>query len=92
MPALLEVLCARINARTAEILREESLSQHERYLKVYQHLEKSDRIVADCFNDWKRSALWLRILFLLKHELLSAEQYEGLSEETRARIAIFRQG
>ncbi len=84
--SLLETLCARINARTLELLHDETLSQHERYGEVFGHIRASDRIIADCFDDWGRSNLWMSLLFLSKHSLLTPEHLAGLTEQTRAMI------
>jgi len=61
-------------------------SSHEKYLRRYKYLQKSDRIVADCFNDWRRSTAWTTRHLLRRHELLSDEQFEHLSEETQELI------
>ena len=52
---LLATLCNRINTKSQKILNEGSLSEHEKYLNLYRHIKKSDKIIADCFNDWRRS-------------------------------------
>ena len=42
----------------------------------------ADDMVADCFNDWRRSTLLEKLGFLLHHDLLTPEEYAGLPEET----------
>jgi len=89
-PELLNRLCARINAETASILADMSLSEHERYLKVYKHIHESDRIVAECFNDWRRSRLLERIISIIHFDLITEEELAGLSEEGRAIVGFIQ--
>jgi hypothetical protein len=83
---LLNTLADRINRRALAILSEETISAHKRYLKLYRHIIKSDKIVADCFNDWRRSNLILKLLQLRRHSLLTDKYLENLSEPTRKTI------
>ena len=80
---LLAELCGRINRKALEILQAPEVGEHERYLKLYRHYRESDKIVADCFNDWRRSDIVLKLLLIRKQKLLSAEMVAKLSEETR---------
>lgn len=90
-PELLDRLCTRINAQTAELLADSSLSQHERYLKVYNYMRTSDRIVGECFNDWRRSRLLNSILAIIDHNLMTPEEIAGLSEEGQAMVGFFQE-
>lgn len=84
---LLAKLCGRINQEALEILQSTDMAEHERYLRLYRHYRDSDKIVADCFDDWRRSNIELKLLLMRKHKLLSVEMVGRLSEETRARLA-----
>lgn len=77
---LLQELCARINRQSRQILADESKSEHQRYLDLYRHIHDSDEIVAECFNDWRRSRLELRILSLRRHKLMTDEHVQRLSD------------
>jgi hypothetical protein len=81
--ALLSELCRRINQRAVEIVQASSGSDHEKYLALFKHIEASDRIVGDCFDDWRRSNLDLKLRFLCRHQLITVEQILNLSDETR---------
>jgi predicted transcriptional regulator len=83
---LLASLCDRINKRSAAILSESACSEHEKYAKLYKHVEESDHLVATCFNDWRRSTLFMKLLEIDNQELLTPEQYKSLSKETRERL------
>jgi hypothetical protein len=88
---LLVALCNRINKQSSVILAETGVSEHEKYLKLYSHVEDSDRIVANCFNDWRRSTLFMKILEIKHHGLLTPDQLEGLSAETLEKLKALEQ-
>jgi hypothetical protein len=85
--ALLSTLCERINLKAQEILQLNISSPHEKYMALYRHIEESDAIVADCFDDWRRSTLFSKIAQLYHHELISEEQLGNLSENARYLLA-----
>ena len=80
---LLQELCSRINRQSAQILDDAEKTQHERYGELYSHIKDSDRIIGDCFNDWSRSRLDMKIIFLRRHNLLTDEHVEGLSDSAQ---------
>ncbi len=80
---LLSTLCERINLKAQEILQQGNSSPHEKYMALYRHIMESDAIIADCFDDWRRSTLFSKIAQLYHHELLSEEQLRHLSENPR---------
>lgn len=83
---LLEELAERVTRRSAEILESELGSALDRYRILYRHLEESDGIIADCFDDWRRSTLMKRILSMRQHGLLTDKRMELLSEEGREQV------
>ena len=80
---LLSALCLRINRKAQSIVRANDGSEHDKYLALYGHIKESDRIVGECFNDWRRSVIWSKILALRNHGLLTDAHVDGLSAETR---------
>jgi hypothetical protein len=87
---MLSMLCGRINEQSKDILNDQSVSEHEKYLKMYDHIKKSDKIVADCFNDWRRSNIWLKVQFLRRHDLLTNEHLDQMSDDLRALIEHYQ--
>ncbi len=81
---MLHALCSRINKKAIDIVGAEASNPHERYLKLYQHIQKSDRIIADCFNDWRRSNITVKITCLCRHRLLQDEHVQNFSESAQA--------
>jgi hypothetical protein len=88
---LIEVLCARINGEATRIATDTSLSQHERFLRLDRHLGNGNEIVAECFDDWRRSNMLINILVLRKHHLLTNEHVGRLSPEARESLELMRE-
>ena len=83
---LLNKLCNRINQETTSIINNDSKSDHEKYLQVYKHIEKSDSIIGECFNDWSRSNILIKIRSLRQHKLLTSEHIKNFSSTTLERL------
>jgi peptidoglycan/xylan/chitin deacetylase (PgdA/CDA1 family) len=88
-PELLSDLCRKVNERAAQLLSSEFESEHKKYLALYKHIEDSDKIVADCFNDWRRSTLWLIVPLLRKHKVLKDAHIANLSDAARELLDRF---
>ena len=80
---LLNELCSRILTKAGEIAAGEKGSAHKRYLELCRHIEKSDDIIAVCFNDWRRSTISNRIVSLRHHKLLTEEHVKHMSEKAQ---------
>ena len=83
---LLADLCEQINGQAMDILKSEANSEHERRGRLYRHVQDSDDIVADCFDDWRRSTLLMKLVALQRHGLLTSDHMQHLSEETQKRL------
>jgi len=81
---LLDILCQRINEEAASIVRDRSSSPHDNFLRLYRHVQEANERVADCFDDWRRSTLWIKLHYLRKEELLTDEELSRLTEETQS--------
>ena len=83
-PLALDRLCQRILAEAHALIDAAAEGEHHRaYLAFYRYIQEQDRLVADCFNDWRRT----QALFLLMHwrqqRLLTEKEFAGFSAETR---------
>ena len=83
---LLEALCARISGEASRIMADHSLNQHAKFLQLYTHVNGQNVVVADCFDDWRRSNILLKLLLLREHRLLTDEHLSKLSAETQGRL------
>ena len=89
--ALLDRLCNRIldNIQAECNPEKRELDAHEQYLKVYHLVNKGDKMVADCFDYWRRSNIIYKILFLIKHQVITDEEIAQLSDETKERLKLY---
>lgn len=85
-PELLDVLCARINSQSQQILADTGIGDYKKFLNLFDHINESNSIVAECFDDWRRSTLFFRLLALLHHDLLTHEHILNLSEDIQQKI------
>jgi len=84
---LLETLCKRMNDEASRIIRDPVFSQHEKFLRLFKHVLESNEIIANCFDDWRRSNMILKVLSLREEGLLTDEHILRLSEETQGKIS-----
>lgn len=80
---LLNRLCSRINSRVEGILNGSSLSDYERYLKVFDEIRRSDKIIGRCFDDLKRSELTRIVLNCYRENLFTDEEFSGFSQQMK---------
>ena len=87
---LINELCSRILRQAVEIARAEG-NPLERYKALYRHIEKSDEVVADCFDDWRRSTVRNTIICLRHHRLLTDDHVMHMSETAQAWLRMVEQ-
>lgn len=80
---MLETLCSRINVKASKIINRKGMTQHEKYIKLNKHIRKSDKIAANCFDDYRRSTLGLTLMKLREEKLLTDRHLENFSDATR---------
>lgn len=82
-----ERLCWRIlNEARMIIARAKEGQYHRAYLDLYQHVQRRDRLIADCFNYWSRSRALEHLLLWRRHGLITEDEFAGFSPETRALV------
>jgi hypothetical protein len=80
---VLDRFCERIMRESAAIMDEAAFSPHERYLRLYRTIRDRDRDVAIAFNDMRRSTAIRHIASMMALDLLTLDEFEGFSRETR---------
>ena len=91
-PILLERACANINKEAQLILEnKENRDQYQVYLAIYKHYEKKDDMIADCFNDYRRSTAKRRILSLVYYGIMSEDELQGFSDDTKEFVELMRE-
>jgi hypothetical protein len=76
---MLASLCGRINQNAADIIRAPGKDEHAKYLSLYKYIQDADDIVAECFNDWRRSTIARRAASLRSHHVMTQDQFDHLS-------------
>lgn len=56
---------------------------HKTYLEVYRVVDENDALLADLFDDWRRSMAFIRLMGWLSHGLVTEEEFRSLSQETQ---------
>ncbi len=86
--AMLEQLTGRINEESSAILVDADQTEYEKFLKLYRHIHDANEIVADCFDDWRRSRMSMFGMALLEHELIPEEMWDRLSPSARGALGL----
>ena len=81
---LCDKLLDKLNEETKQEARKDG--SHKQYLKVYRLLKELDDEIAVCFNDWRRSTILTRLLAMKRLGVISEQEVNGLSEETKRRL------
>jgi len=84
--AALERYCQQILSEIESINANHALSAHQRYLEIYQAIKRRDKEVAQIFNDHRRSTAYFELAAIQSHGLLTQEELQRFSAETRSAI------
>ncbi len=88
-PELLEKLSRGINNELRALLHRPGIGENDLRGMVYDLVHEKDRVVALCFDDWRRSRALDMCLHWKRHGLLKPEHMENLTEESRRRLRVF---
>lgn len=91
--SLLNSACEAIFQRIEQISSTRKGREHATYLELWKLINKEDDVIAEMFNDLKRSNAVLKIAALKHHGVLTDEQVALFSQETQdevARLCEFR--
>ena len=86
-PVALERLCERILRRAAEITAQPGLTQHQRYIEIWNLLQEKNEEVALAFDDHRRSTAFLKVLQIHRRGLFTNEEFARFSEQTRKQVS-----
>jgi len=85
--SLLNSACETIFQRIEQISSTRKDREHEAYLKLWKLINKEDEVIAEMFNDLKRSNAVFKIAALKHHGVLTDEQLAQFSQETQEQVA-----
>ena len=65
------------------IASKEIETKHEKYLEIYQYIKKRDKLLGDCFNEYRRSTAKLSILQIYNLGLFKPEEFNLFSDDVK---------
>jgi hypothetical protein len=78
----LERFCERTLGRVSELCGDSEHTFHDRYGEVYGFIQESDKQIAICFDDPRRSKADLQLAAMYVRDLVSEEELDEFTEET----------
>ncbi len=87
-PIALDRLCGRILEEIEHINTDTSKGTHQRYLEIYELMQRRDKEIARAFNDLRRSTALIRLVTILSQRLLTQEEFARFSPETHSFVEM----
>lgn len=81
---LLNVACEQIFQSIEKLSADRAGQQHKSYLELYNLIKKEDKAIADMFDGLSRNNAFFKIAAIKHNGVLTEEQMELFSEETRS--------
>jgi len=82
----LERFCKRVLDEMDCLRNDDSRTNHERYLDIWQLMAERDNELAIAFNDPKRSQMLGQLIAMHTHGLLDQSDFDRFSEKTREKV------
>jgi hypothetical protein len=82
--AALDRFCEKVLGEITSFVSDTTKTPHERYLEIYKLIRERDRMLANAFNDVRRSTALLQLSIIHSHGLLTEEEMARFSPEARA--------
>jgi len=79
----LERFCEKVLREIISFASDATKTPHERYLDIYKLVRERDRMLADAFNDVRRSTALLQLSIIHSHGLFTEEEMAKFSPEAR---------
>lgn len=84
----LERLCEEILLEISSINADTANTFHQRYLSIFDILQRRDKDISHIFDNFSRSTALLRLAAMKRRDLLTEDEFSRFSEETREAIAL----
>jgi hypothetical protein len=81
--AALERACAEILKEVAEASKAADNKSHQRYLEVWNLVQRSNDKLAAAFDDYRRSTAFIRLMTLRRGGLMTDDEFSRFSARTR---------
>jgi hypothetical protein len=82
----LERFCRRVLVEIERINSDYAKSSHQRYLDIFDLIQRRNREIAEAFDDFRRSTAVIQLAKIQAHDLLTEEEFSRFSEETRSTV------
>jgi hypothetical protein len=79
----LSLVCERVLGLAESIAKQRKGEEHEAFLKLWEAVNQGDELIAQLFDDTRRSNAMLKLKAWRKHGLLSDAELGLFTEETR---------
>ncbi|MDP9139497.1 MAG: peptide ABC transporter substrate-binding protein [Pseudomonadota bacterium] len=89
-PLALERICSRILQEVTRAASEQVGMSHERYLTIFGLIEQGDKQIGRAFDDLRRSNALSKLAEMRRMQLITEEEFEAFSDETRSAVAGMR--
>lgn len=89
-PIALNRFSRQVLDETEALLKNNSTSPHDIYLAIYKLIQRRDKEMADLFNDYRRSTAVLQIAMMHSRDLLTDQEWQQFSAETRNAITALQ--
>jgi hypothetical protein len=83
--------CQETLSQIKEIIVDPGKDMHERYLAVFRLIQDRDEEVARMFNNMKRSTAYIQLMAIRNENLVTDEEFEQFSQETKESITSWLQ-
>ncbi len=84
----LERFCQRVLSEIEHINADRAKSSHQKYLEIYDLTRRRDKEIAEVFNNLRRSTAFFQLAAIEGRGLLTPEEFQRLSQETRNLIGV----
>jgi len=75
--------CEKVLQEISQITADATKSPHERYLQIFKVLRERDRVVADAFDDLRRSTALMQLAIIYAQGLINDDELRDFTQETR---------
>jgi len=79
-------VCGEILQKVSQEMEFEENEEYKAYLKLWKVLNREDKKVSDLFDDLKRSNAIFKLLSWRQNGLITEQEFNRFSEETRSII------
>ena len=77
----LEKYCSNVLEESQALINDDKTSSHERYINLFQLIQKRDKTIARIFNGHSRSNAWLQLMGMRQEGIADNALLTQLSED-----------